>query len=344
MRDAGDGIDDHADAGRRRDRRSRPTSCSSATRYARTADRGRRRPHPGAARARRLPRRVRAASTATPASRSGPNCSSVRPSRARRPAAPIPPEYAGADEADYDLLRARPHDDAAPLLDRSGARSPAPASACRAHTSGARAPASASRRARPRDEPAWDYRDARHEAHGHVHGAARAGRAAARARVADSDPADAAPGTIRRALPGRRQPRGAADEAARRRAAHGAAARVPPALAAEGRSARARGGDRGREGARPLLLRVRQPHRGRSSARSAPTLAATTRPICVVEQPVDLALARAHARVPRPLPRARRLAVAARRRRARAPAHRRADPPRRAERRRRRSCSRRTRT
>ena len=55
-------------------------------------------------------------------------------------------------------------------------------------------------------------------------------------------------------------------------------------------------------------------------------------------------LARADARVPRPLPRARRRALAARRRRAGAPAHRRAAPARRAQRRRRRSCSRRTRT
>ena len=57
--------------------------------------------------------------------------------------------------------------------------------------------------------------------------------------------------------------------------------------------------------------------------------------ICVVEQPVDLVSLERTARVPRPLPRARRRALPARRRRARAPAHRRAHPPRRGERRRR---------
>ena len=91
-------------------------------------------------------------------------------------------------------------------------------------------------------------------------------------------------------------------------------------------------GDRRREGARPLLPRVRQPDRGgglRDLPRRAP------RPLDHLRRRAARRpdLARAHGRVPRPLPRARRLALAARRRRAGAPAHRRAARPRRAERR-----------
>ena len=65
-----------------------------------------------------------------------------------------------------------------------------------------------------------------------------------------------------RAQPLRGQPRRAADAPARDRLAHGAAARLPRPLDAEGRGARAGDGDRGGEGARSLLPRVRQPDRG----------------------------------------------------------------------------------
>ena len=73
-----------------------------------------------------------------------------------------------------------------------------------------------------------------------------------------------------------REPRRAADAPARRRPAHGAAARVPHPPAAGRGGGRARGGAHRGEGARPLLPRVRQPHRGARSARSARTRGATT--------------------------------------------------------------------
>ena len=65
-----------------------------------------------------------------------------------------------------------------------------------------------------------------------------------------------------RVQPLRREPRRAADAAARDRLAHRSAARVPHPPAAEGGGARARRRDRGGEGARPLLPGVRQPDRG----------------------------------------------------------------------------------
>ena len=136
-----------------------------------------------------------------------------------------------------------------------------------------------------------------------------------------------------RVQPLRREPRRAADAAARDRLADGSAACVPHPPAADGGGARARRRARGGEGARPLLPRVRQPHRGGALRRSAPTRGATTRLICVVEQPVDVVSLERTRGVPRPLPRARRRALAARRRRAERPAHRRAAPPRRRERR-----------
>ena len=143
--------------------------------------------------------------------------------------------------------------------------------------------------------------------------------------------------------PLRREPRRAADPAARDRRADGAAARVPHPAAPDGRGARARRRARGGEGARALLPRVRQPDRGgdlRDLHRRAP------RPLDDLRRRAAgrRRLARADARVPRPLPRARRRALAARRRRAGRPAHRRAASA--ASRRTacRRSCSRRTRT
>ena len=93
-------------------------------------------------------------------------------------------------------------------------------------------------------------------------------------------------------------------------------------------AARARGG----EGAGPLLQRVREPDRG-GDLRDLPRRAARPHDRLRRRAAGRPDLGRAHARVPRPLPRARRLALAARRRRARAPAHRRAARPRRAQRR-----------
>ena len=101
--------------------------------------------------------------------------------------------------------------------------------------------------------------------------------------------------------------------------------------------------DRGGEGARALLPRVRQPDRG-GGLRDLPDARRDHSHRLRRRAAGRPDLARADARVPRPLPRARRRALAARRRRARAPAHRRAAAPGGAERRRRRSCSRRTRT
>ena len=139
------------------------------------------------------------------------------------------------------------------------------------------------------------------------------------------------------------QPRRAADAAARNRLADGAAARVPhPRARRRTRPSRSRR-DRGGQGARPLLPRVRQPDRGGALLdlpRHAPRPNGRLRRRAAGGRD----LARADARVPRPLPRARRLALAARRRRARAPADRRAAAPRRRGRDRPRSCSRRTRT
>ena len=128
-----------------------------------------------------------------------------------------------------------------------------------------------------------------------------------------------------------REPRRAADAPTGRRHPHGAQARLSPSSRPEGRSGRARGCDRGRQGARPLLLGVRQPDRGRS-LRDLPRRAA--RPCARLRRRAARRpdLGRAHSRVPRALPRARRRALADRRRRAGAPADRRADEPRRAER------------
>ena len=99
-----------------------------------------------------------------------------------------------------------------------------------------------------------------------------------------------------------------------------------------GRGARARRGAHRGEGARPLLPRVRQPHRGgalRHLHRHPPRPRADLRRRAAGRR----RLARADARVPRALPRARRRAVAPRRRRAGRPPHRRAAAPRRRERR-----------
>ena len=96
---------------------------------------------------------------------------------------------------------------------------------------------------------------------------------------------------------------------------------------------RSRERDRGREGARPLLQRVRQPHRG-GDVRDLPRRAARPRAHLRRRAAGRPRLARARPREYRGLYHvARRRAVAARRRRAVAPAHRRAAAPRRAERR-----------
>ena len=134
-------------------------------------------------------------------------------------------------------------------------------------------------------------------------------------------------------------------QAAGHRPAHRAAAGVP-------HPARRRRGRRSRSPTRSARSRRRSASarsastspRGRA-ARSASTSAATTSLICVVEEPGDVDPDRAHARVPRPLPRARRRALADRRRRPRGPAR---SPSstrasRRPTRRSARSCSRRTR-
>ena len=120
----------------------------------------------------------------------------------------------------------------------------------------------------------------------------------------------------RRAEPGRREPRHAAHEAPRDRAANRAATRVPRALDPPRGRARARAGDRGREGARALLPRVREPDRGGALRR---LLRRPARPHDHLRRRAARRrrVGRAHGRVPRPLPRARRRAVAARRRRAR---------------------------
>ena len=101
---------------------------------------------------------------------------------------------------------------------------------------------------------------------------------------------------------------------------------------AEGGGARARRRDRRGEGARPLLPRVRQPHRG-GAVRDLPRRAPRPHDDLRRRAAGRPRLARADGRVPRPLPRARRRALAARRRRARAPADRRAAAPRQSERR-----------
>ena len=80
-----------------------------------------------------------------------------------------------------------------------------------------------------------------------------------------------------RAQPLGRQSRRAADAPAGHRLAHRPATRVSRPLDAEGRGARAGDGDRGGEGARALLPRVRQPDRGGALRRSASTPAATGR-------------------------------------------------------------------
>ena len=94
------------------------------------------------------------------------------------------------------------------------------------------------------------------------------------------------------------------------------------------------GRDRRGQGARPLLQRVRQPHRGRD-VRDLPRRAPRPHGHLRRRAAGRRRLARADGRVPRAVPRARRRALAARRRRPGRPAHRRADPPRRVERRRR---------
>ena len=97
---------------------------------------------------------------------------------------------------------------------------------------------------------------------------------------------------------------------------------------AEGRGGRPRARDRGGQGTRPLLQGVRQPDRGgalRDLPRHAPRPHRRLRRRAAGRRD----LARADARVSRPLPRPRRLALAPRRRRARAPADRRAAAPRR---------------
>ena len=121
----------------------------------------------------------------------------------------------------------------------------------------------------------------------------------------------------RRVQPVGREPRRAADAAARRRGAHRAAARVPHPAAAGRRGARARGRAARGEGARPLLPRVREPDRGGAlrictDARRDHTIDLRGR---AAGRP---RVARTDARVPRALPRARRRAQPARRRRARA--------------------------
>ena len=88
----------------------------------------------------------------------------------------------------------------------------------------------------------------------------------------------------------------------------------------------------GGEGARPLLPRVREPDRG-GDVRDLPRRPPRPHDDLRRRAARRRRLARADARVPRPLPRARRRAQPDRRRRPRRPAHRRADPPRRRERR-----------
>ena len=140
-----------------------------------------------------------------------------------------------------------------------------------------------------------------------------------------------------------REPRRAADAPAERGPAHRAAARVPPAERAQGGGARPRPRARGGQGARPLLQRVREPDRGRD-LRDLPRRAARPHDRLRRRAARRPDLGRAHARVPRPLPRARRLALAARRRRAGAPAHRPSCSAASSATASRRSCSRRTRT
>ena len=152
-------------------------------------------------------------------------------------------------------------------------------------------------------------------AHGRDHGRARRARAA---------------GLLERALPGGRRAGDAARPPARRGPAHGAAARVPPAARAARGGARAGRGDPRRQGARRLLHGVLQPHARSRCCTFCPDAAARPLPDLRRRGALGHRPARAHGRVPGPLPRARRRALADRRSRSRAPARRRVARPRRA--------------